>query len=123
MELQENSLIAFFSTGSNAESCASVLKEAGINNVQIEMVSSYDTEQGGDLSKLVRPMTGLNISPLDTNILTDDDSRELMSGDPLIYSIGAQGSGSHAFVLSAEIDEGKADEAEKIIKEHGGQIR
>ena len=129
MELttRESSLKAYFSTDSNAESCASALNEAGIKNVQLEMVSGYGMEQGSGLNnpmaKLVRSMTGLNISPIDTNILTDNDSRELMVGDPLIYSMGGEVAGRQAFMLSAVIGEDKTGEAENIIKEHGGQIK
>ena len=123
----EGSLKAYFATNSNAESCASALKEVGINNVQLQMLSGYGTEEesrlNNPMAKLVRSMTGLNMSPIDTNILTDVDSRELMVGDPLIYSMGGEVGGSNAFMLSAVIGDVQVGEAEKIIKEHGGQIK
>ncbi|ACV64988.1 hypothetical protein Dtox_4324 [Desulfofarcimen acetoxidans DSM 771] len=122
----EISIKAYFSTNSRAEECADVLKEAGIKNVSLGFMSGQsakeDNQTNNPMAALFASMTGFNTSPLDTNFLTDDDSRELMTGDPLIYSLGGQAAVSQAYGLSAVIEFSKSGEVERIIREYGGQI-
>jgi len=124
----ERSILSYFPSSTKAESCSQALKNAGIDDVQVDRISRYGEEANSDYNNPIagraRTITGLTLFSADTSTLVNGDSRVLMGADPSVYSMGgvSEMAGGNAFMVAAVTSDDKVDQAVNIIKQHGGNV-
>lgn len=123
----ERSILAYFASGNDAGAAQEKLKSMGYENVQVDRVSkygvNYDDEYNNPIMGRAETNTGLVLYSSNTDRLTDNDSRILMSSDPSVSGFaGGEPAGGEAFLVTVVTDDAGFDKAEKVLKQHGGKF-
>ncbi|KKM11896.1 hypothetical protein SY88_06870 [Clostridiales bacterium PH28_bin88] len=129
LERGEHSILASFPSSIRAKEAVNALKEAGIEDVQLDRVSLYGVEANREynnpLAGQADTLTGLTLFSADRDQLADDDARVLLGADPSVSGIGMTDygvAGGKAFLVTVVTNGQKLNQALKIIENHGGKV-
>jgi hypothetical protein len=124
--MTERNFFAGFASIDDAQQAEQALHDAGCTTTQVDMISPYP---GEGPQRRMNPLTGkvpsLAALTLDADITnksagiltaTDVSASGMSDGDGMMPEV------NQSILLTAVVPEEKADLAEKIIKEHGGNI-
>jgi len=124
--MAERNLLAGFISFDDAQAAEKALKQAGFTEIQVDDVSPYP---GEGVQQVMNPITG-NIPSLGHMTLDADfssKSASILAATDVSASGMSDGDGmmpevNQGVLLTAVVPAEKADQAEKIIKEYGGNI-
>jgi len=124
--MAERNLLAGFVSFDDAQAAEKALKQAGFTEIQVDNVSPYP---GEGVQEVMNPLTG-NISSLGHLTLDADfssKSASILAATDVSASGMSDGDGmmpevNQGVLLTAVVPAQQADQAEKIIKQYGGNI-
>ena len=123
----ERSILSYFPSTSQAEKAASALKNAGIEEVQVDRVSRYGVEIDENYNNPINnadTITGPTLYSSSSR-LENADTRVLLGADPSVSGYGDTGygvAGKKGFMVTVVTNEEKLVQALDIIKQHGGTV-
>ena len=120
----ERSILASFQSGPAAEQVTEALKQAGFGEVQMDRIGKFGVDPDTDKQRpgIAGNETSMAAAVLDPAAL-DDDSRVLMAAFPEASGLSGSFTMDHyPFLVTVVTSEEQAQEAEAIIKQHGGRV-
>lgn len=122
----EHSILAYFPSSEKAQEAADALKQAGINEVQIDRVTrygkNYDSQYNNPIAGQAETLTGLTLYSADTDHFNSNDERILLGADPSVegYAPPEYGvAGGKAFLVTVVTKENEVDKASAILNDMG----
>ncbi len=127
LESGERSILAYFPSTTAADRAATALKNAGIEEVQIDRVSRFGVDIDASVNTPINTAGSLSgITMFSSNNREDSDSKKvLLAADPSSSGIGDTNygvGGRKAFMVTAITKEEKLDQAVNILEQHGGLV-
>lgn len=119
----EQSILASFSSGPDAESCLTALKQAGYPEAQMDRVGNSGYKP--DVYELRPAIAGKESSLANVTLdpaQLDDNSRILLAATPDASGMSGGSSDIKPFLVTVLTSKDRVQDAVDIIQQHGGRV-